>query len=323
LAGVLLFGAFVFWWRRAWRNAPAAALCLCAFLIAYLPISDLLPLNATMAEHWLYVPSAFLFIAALLTLREWLPRAPAAGRIAVYSFGAAWYCFLVFRTAYQQQFWRDQRAFITHTMAAGGDTARMRMNLGSLESSEGRNDLALAQYREAVERSSELPIVWLSYASVLLRGRDFEGARHALEKAEAAPMLAAECRQTRAVLEHLETGADTGNMLREAVELAPGNWPIRQRYVEYLMERHAPEAALRELRGFVEAHPFRGESWKLLGALMEQMRKPDHAIEAYRQAAELDVHDQESRDALRRLEAGEKKSARAFHKAEGNPLDFG
>ena len=322
LAGVLLFAGFAFWWRRAWRNAPAIALCLSAFLIAYLPISDLLPLNATMAEHWLYVPSAFLFIAALLTLRAWLPGAPAAGRVAAYSIGAAWYSFLVVRTAYQQQFWRDQRAFITHTMASGGDTARMRMNLGALESSEGHNDLALAQYREAIERSPDLPIVWLSYASVLLRGRDFEGARHALEKAEGSPVIAAECRQTRAVLEHLETGADTGNVLREATELAPRNWPIRQRYVEYLMERNAPEAALRELRGFIEAHPFRGGSWKLLGTLMEQMRKPEVALDAYRQAAELDVHDEESRAAVHRLEALQRKSARAYRKEAGNPLDF-
>jgi tetratricopeptide (TPR) repeat protein len=322
LAGVLLIAGFAFWWRRAWRNTPTAALCLGAFLIAYLPISDLLPLNATIAEHWLYVPSAFLFIAALLTLRAWLPGAPSAGRVAVYTLGAVWYSLLVFRTAYQQQFWRDQRAFITHTMAAGGDTARMRMNLGALESSEGHNDLALARYREAIERSPDLPIVWLSYASVLLRARDFEGARHALEKAEASPMLAAECRQTRAILAHLETGADTGNVLREAVELAPKDWPIRQRYVEYLLERNAPEAALRELRGFVEAHPFRGSSWKLLGAIMEQMRKPELALAAYRQAAELDVHDQESRDAVRRLESLPNKSARSFGRHAGNPLDF-
>ena len=322
LAGVLLFAGFVFWWKRAWRNAPPVALCLGAFLIAYLPISDLLPLNANMAEHWLYVPSAFLFIAALLTLRAWLPEAPAAGRFAVYASGAVWYGLLASRTAYQQQYWRDQRAFITHTMASGGDTARMRMNLGALESSEGRNDLALAHYREAIERSPDLPIVWLSYASVLLRGRDFDGARSALEKAETSPMLAAECRQTRAVLEHLETGADSGNVLREAVELAPKDWPIRQRYVEYLMERHAPEAALRELRGFVAAHPFRGESWKLLGTLMEQMGRPDLAIAAFQQAAELDVHDRESRAAARRLEALRDKSARAFGSGAGNPLDF-
>jgi Flp pilus assembly protein TadD len=330
LAGVLLFGGFCFWWWRSWRNAPGAALCLSAFIIAYLPISDLLPLNATMAEHWLYVPSAFLFIAALITLRDWLPGAPAAGRVAVRFIGAAWYSFLVFRTADQQHFWRDQRAFITHTMAAGGDTARMRMNLGALESSEGRNDLALMRYREAVERSPDLPIVWLSYASVLLRARDFEGARHALEKAEASPMFAAECAQTRAVLEHLQTGADTGDMLRKAAEVAPRNWPVRQRYVEYLMERGSLEAALHELRGFIEAHPFRGESWKLLGTLLERMGKPDLALTAYEQAAELDVHDEESRNALRRLEAERnlrteappRKSARAFGKEAGNPLDI-
>jgi tetratricopeptide (TPR) repeat protein len=269
-------------------------------------------------------------MAVSYSLRDWLHRASGGSRIAVYAAAAAWYCLLVWRTASQQQFWRDQRAFITHTMASGGDSARMRMNLGALESSEGHNDLALADYKEAIARSPDLPIVWLSYASVLLRARDFEAAHHAIAKAETSPMLAAECLQMRAVLGHLETGADTGNILRHAVELAPKNWPIRQRYVEYLMERNAPDAALRELRGFVEAHPFRGASWKLLGALMEQMRKPDLAIEAYREAAELDVHDEASREAVRRLEAAEKnrpephrdKSARAIGGSAGNPLDF-
>jgi tetratricopeptide (TPR) repeat protein len=188
----------------------------------------------------------------------------------------------------------------------------------------------LIRYREAVERSPDLPIVWLSYASVLLRARDFEGARQALEKAEASPTIAAECAQTRAILEHLQTGADTGDMLRKAAEVAPRNWPIRQRYIEYLIERGSLDAALHELHGFIEAHPFRGESWKLLGTLLERMRKPDLALMAYRQAAELDVHDEESRNALRRLEAERslradarpQKSAQAFGKEAGNPLDF-
>ena len=145
--------------------------------------------------------------------------------------------------------------------------------------------------------------MWLGYASVLLRAHDFTGARAALEKAEASPLIAAECLQTRAVLEHLEHGTDSGEILHQAVNLAPKNWPLRQRYVEYLNERSGPEAAARELRGFIEAHPFRGESWKLLGTLLEQMKRPDFAIEAYRQAADRDVGDVESRAALRRLES--------------------
>ena len=302
LAGILLIGGFALWWRRANRKEPAVAFCLGAFLIAYLPVSDLFPLNATMAEHWLYVPSAFLFTAGLITLRAWLPRISSANRIAVYCAGAAWFSFLAWRTAWQQHFWRDQRAFIDHTIEAGGDTARMRMNLGNLESAGGRNELALVEYRNAIERSPDLPIVWLGYASVLLRAHDFTGARVALEKAEASPLIPAECLQTRAVLEHLEKGTDSGEILHEAVNLAPKNWPLRQRYVEYLNERNGPEAALHELRGFIEAHPFRGESWKLLGSLMEQMKRPDLAIEAYRQAADRDVHDTESRDAIGRLE---------------------
>ena len=44
---------------------PAAR---CSRSYAYLPISGLITLNATVAEHWLYLPSAFLFLAATRSL---------------------------------------------------------------------------------------------------------------------------------------------------------------------------------------------------------------------------------------------------------------
>ena len=180
----------------------------------------------------------------------------------------------------------------------------MHMNLGNVESAAGRQDLALAQYREALRRAPEQPMIWLGYASVLLRARDFDGARAALAHAEKSPLLAAECYRTRAVLDHLENGHDSGNLLRDALDSAPRNWPIRKQYVEYLLERGDEEEAMREMRDVLVFHGFRNEEWVLMGRILESINRPDLALNAYRQAADRDVHDEETRTRIRQLAAG-------------------
>ena len=299
LAGVLLVLGLAAWARWGRRTEPLIPLALGAFLIAYLPISNLISLNATVAEHWLYVPSAFLFLAAALTLaRSHVPRRALAAGLAV------WIAFLGARTFLRQADWRDQRTFIERTIADGGDSPRMRMNLGNVEAAAGRTDLAVAHYREALARAPEQAMIWLGYANVLLRTRDFPAARAALAEAKKSPFLTAECRQTRAILEHLETGRDTGDLLRDALDLAPQNWPIRKRYVEYLIERGDDEEAMRELRDYIETTGYRSETWKLMGRLLESINRPDLALGAYHQAADRDVHDEEVRTRVRELAAG-------------------
>ena len=304
LAGVLLLIGLLAWARRGRRLDPLIPLALGAFLVAYLPISNLISLNATVAEHWLYVPSAFLFLAAALTLAH--SALPRGGVLAVV---VLWMAFLGARTFLRQADWRDQQTFLERTIAHGGDTPRMHMNLANVEAAADHRDLALAEYREALRRAPEQPIIWLGYANLLLRARDFPAAREALAHAEKSPPLAAECRQTRAVLDYLEHGRDPGDLLREALALAPRNWTIRQRYLEYLAERGQHEQTLRELRAFLATSSFRSDSWKLLGRLLESIHRPALALAAYREAADRDVHDEETHARIRQL---------TVNRAEGN-----
>ncbi|MCE9609648.1 MAG: hypothetical protein K8R23_05515 [Chthoniobacter sp.] len=301
LLGVVLILGLLAWGHRARRLDPLIPLALGAFLVAYLPVSNLLSLNATVAEHWLYVPSAFLFLAAALTLAQ--SRLPRAGTAAVL---AVWLLLLGTRTFLRQADWRDQRTFLERTIAAGGDTPRMRMNLGNVESAAGHHEIAIAHYREALRRArDESPtvrgMIALGYANVLLRARDFPAVHTALAEAEKTPLLAAECRRTRAALVAVEHGSDSGNLLRDALDLAPNNWAIRKRYVEYLIERDDEEEAMRELRDALEHHAFRSEAWQLLGQLLESINRPDLALNAYQEAAARDVHDEKTRARLRQL----------------------
>ncbi len=307
LLGVLLIIGGAAWWRRAAGIDPHIPLALGAGLIAYLPVSNLFSLNATVAEHWLYVPSAFLFLAVGLSLsRTFEGEATAQRSRAAVACGAAlalWMAVLGARTFLRQADWRDQRTFIERTIADGGDSPRMHMNLANVEFAAGHADLALGHYREALRRAPEQAMIWLGSANVLLHTRDFDGARAALAQAEKSPLLTAECFRTRAALEHLETGRDSGSLLRDALEAAPKNWPVRKQFVEYLIDRGSKEEAMKELRDVIQSGGFRGETWTLMARLLESISRPDLALHAYRQAADRDVYDEETRTRIRQLTA--------------------
>ena len=62
------------------RKGPARGIRMFGaawFFVAYLPTSNLFELNATVAEHWLYLPSVGLLIFAAGC---WLELPPAARR---------------------------------------------------------------------------------------------------------------------------------------------------------------------------------------------------------------------------------------------------
>ena len=68
LLGAVPLAAFILWGMRSVRQAARSGGLRGPGLlrgVAYLPISGLFALNASVAEHWLYVPGAFLLGAAL------------------------------------------------------------------------------------------------------------------------------------------------------------------------------------------------------------------------------------------------------------------
>ena len=66
LLGIIVIGAAGYWTFRT-RKKPEVFVCLLLAAISYLPVSGIFLLNATVAEHWIYLPSAFLFLAVCLT----------------------------------------------------------------------------------------------------------------------------------------------------------------------------------------------------------------------------------------------------------------
>jgi Flp pilus assembly protein TadD len=285
LLGVLLIAAFVLWLRCSRRQPGATSFFLIAFLIAYLPTSNLLSLNATVAEHWLYFSSAFLFAAAALSLDavRFPRRAMLAGM-------AVWLGCLGARTFMRNFDWKDQRTFLLSTAVSGGDTARTLINLGVLESSEGRQRIAIAYFKEALAQSPDQPFALLGLGTAYLRNHDYAKAREQFNKALIIPFSHDEAMENIAVLDYQEKGVDRIDLLQKAAKFEPENWAFQKRYITHLAERGELLRAIHELRGLVEQQPYRSESWELLGDLLVKAGQTQMAQTAYEYASDYDVH---------------------------------
>ena len=288
LLGIALIAAALWWIVRLRRREPAAFALIMLAVVAYVPVSGALLLNATIAEHWLYLPTAFLFLGAALATVP-LFRRPAAAKFLI-ALVSLWIGGLGVRTFIRAFDWKDQRTFFERTIAAGGDSARMLINLAGVEMNEGDLSSSKKHLLEALAKDPDQPLALLNLAAVAIKGEDYKGAHECLDRAEKMPLVEAQSYELRAVLENKELGKTNLLRMRLASRTGPPNWQIEKRYIKVLDESGANAAAIAELQSVLQREWYRAESWQLLSALLAKSGHRAEASAALERAEAYDVH---------------------------------
>lgn len=180
LALALILGLIVMSYRRQHYRI---ALGLAWFLAAWLPISGIFPLNAPMAEHWMYVPMTG-FWWALLELLLLLSKS-AKLRLLVPALATVLAVVFLHSTIVRNKDWQTNEAIFRATLAENPDTIRVHSNLattydyleGNLAGARRHYEAVLEKYDTDADsmRPEEIPIR-LSLAEVLLRQGDYQKA---------------------------------------------------------------------------------------------------------------------------------------------------
>ena len=285
LLGILLMAAAIYWLVRSRKQDAAILCCLLLAALTYVPISGVVLLNANVAEHWIYLPTAFLFLAAGLGIsRVAISKTVVAGALAV------WLGFLGARTCLRTFDWKDQRTFLERTIAGGGDSVRMLINLAGLELHDGQLDSAKKHLEIALRREPDQPLAVLNLAVVAIRQNDSAVAHDLLDRAMKLPLVDAQAHELFAVLKFKETGQVDLMRFRLASRTGPPNWKIERRFIEALDENGATAAAIAELKSCLKTQWYRAESWQLLSDLLAKAGRADEAAEAKKRAELYDVH---------------------------------
>lgn len=258
------------------------------FTVGFLPISNLIPLVATVAEHWIYMPSigAFLFVGGCAAgLPERWHR--AAG-ILVLAVATA----LGIRTALKVGDWRDNETFFRSAIAATGGSARMRANLASVYSERGDLAEAERQLREALALHPNSSMILTNLGVVLLgQGRSQEalsflaGAEKSADRVpwklavERAKALGQQGQKTEALA-----------VLRDAQTRFPEIWQLCAEEARLVSELEGAAAAVPVVERYTKAFWWNYGAHLYLGDLQQAAGNVEEALRAWRDAARLDIH---------------------------------
>jgi protein O-mannosyl-transferase len=290
VAGVALFGTIVIWIIRMRKRDSATLTLLILAMISYFPICGLFALNATVAEHWIYLPSAFLVAALVNQFAQLTFRRSNRLVWKLATVATVWIAFLSARTFFRAEDWKDQRTFLERTIATGSDSTRMLINLGALEMSDGHLDRAESLLQRALAKDPGQPFALVNLAAVALKKNDPTSARNLIEQARKNPASEPQAQEILAAVESRQNGEIDLTRLRLAAHTGPPTWPIERRYVRALDQNGRTSGAVAELQAVLQTDWYRAESWQLLSDCLAKLDRKSEAALALAEARAYDVH---------------------------------
>ena len=163
ILGLAVLTAFIYGCARPRIGQRTRIIGAVWFFAAYLPISNIVQLNATVAEHWLYLPSVgfliFLAGCALDLPRRFGAALTAVAGVAILALGV--------RSALRSDDWSSPETFYKRTLAAGGISPRVTVNLAQIYADRGEYVVAEKMFRHILETNPDYPIARNDLAAVL------------------------------------------------------------------------------------------------------------------------------------------------------------
>ena len=257
IGGALLILGGLWLFIRSIKRAPVHAFFIAVVLIGFLPTFNIRPLNAFIAEHWLYVPLMGFSALAAVTVTQLFQRASrittgavSLGLIGVVAVGGV-------LTWKQNQVWRDPITFFTYSIRYVPDRPILYVSLGDNLRKNGQEAEALQAYQKAIELNPTYSPAFAGIGEHFLRQDDYLTAKGWYERAL-----------------HTIGGGDNPLLLNDLG-------------VVYLKLGQL-DNAVKQFEQAVSLHPYRAVFWSNLGRAQALLGRHDQAVRTFQQALTLD-----------------------------------
>ncbi|KAB2959762.1 MAG: tetratricopeptide repeat protein [Candidatus Methylomirabilis oxygeniifera] len=325
------------WWAiwRGLANHRWAAFGGLWFFTTLLPVAQIIPHDEIVAEHYLYLPSIGVCLAAAM-LAEGLPERIRQRRAVTAVFGLV-VVLLGFRTVIRTRDWKDDLTLWTRTVETAPASARARRNLGRLYMIRGRHQEAAQEFREALRIAPNDAPTWNNLGAMLLELGNLDGAEQAFTGALRLNTLPLDVRinlgivslrrgrtaqaeayflaalassqlppsQRAQALNNLGMvratqgrSAEAEQAFKEAVALAPGDADARRNLGLAYLEKGQMQAGIAELEEAVRYKAADPTLHHLLGEVYHMQGQQDRAVASLRKALSLKGDLAEARELL-------------------------
>ena len=298
ILGLLVLAVFSYGALNKGRGQGLRVFGAAWFIASYLPISNLFQLNATVAEHWLYLPLVgFLIFGFGCAIELPIRYRYATTVLALIAAGG-----LSVRSFVRSGDWADEETFYQRTLAAGGESARVSVNLAQVYVRRGNYAAAEKILRHVVETTPDYPTARINLGNVLLHEekaaeaetlfRSLFNADERISKEYPRTWIAAV--NLACVRHRVGDNSAAFAVLDRARAEHPGVWEL----ISYESELRRETGEMKEAFELVEK--FARERWwhygaaVALGRLYAERNDVVQAEAALIRASWLDVHDAEA-----------------------------
>jgi len=150
MAGMGIFAALIAAAAFYAKREKIITFSIAWFLINYFPISNIYPLNAVFAEHWIYPASIGLYIASGWALFKIYSRGAAVKWLAVLLLAGLLFS-ASHATVRQNRHWAEPARFYERILKYNDKSSRVYNNLGRVYATGERAHEAIAMYEKAIE----------------------------------------------------------------------------------------------------------------------------------------------------------------------------
>jgi tetratricopeptide (TPR) repeat protein len=151
------------------------------FFISIFPNSNMIPINALIYEHWLYLPSLGFFITIAWLIEELLRMGKNIKYIGIL-IAIIIALFYIWRTNERNKEWRDRISFYESTIKYTPDSARLHNNLAMAYSDKGRTEDAIIEYKKAISLGDYYPQTHFNLSNIYSAKGDYENAVKELKR---------------------------------------------------------------------------------------------------------------------------------------------
>jgi tetratricopeptide (TPR) repeat protein len=213
------------------------------------------------------------------------------------------------RSAERSSDWTTTEHFYKRTIAAGGNSARVSLNLGQLYAARGEYARAEKIFREILRNVPDYPIAKSNLANALYQQAKTKEAEALFASAAAnATQDRREFPRTWLAAVNLAGIRFANNDAKGALAILekaradyPDVWEIVSRESEVLRQTKGPRAAFQLVADFARDHWWHYGARLALGRLYAEAGDAEHAVQALRAASWLDIHEVDALNLIARV----------------------
>jgi len=256
------------------------------FLIALLPVSNLFPINAYMAEHWLYLPSLGFFLIVALGLGALWRRRET--RLAGGACLAALLAVSSVLTVAQNGYWKGPQGFYERTLRYAPQSVRALINLANIYKELGRQEEAAQMYNKALALDPDHAMAMSNLANIYRetnRPKEAEALYKKAMKADADFEMSYNNQGN--VYEDSGRHDEAIGMYKKAIEVNPQYCGSYYNLANVYQNTGQYEEAVKWYEKAIELNPEFAEAYNNLGNAVKQLGDTERAVTVYEKAIAL------------------------------------